>query len=165
MEKMEAYTSLQYQDIIIHEYHVSTNKGNIMWARMDQVTVDIILKQSSKLPARTFKAIPFIPEIARQRKKEIDSIMLEYKRRVNDNLRYVVKNNDDDLKLLIRNYNKYEHLPYREVELDILGKLPDFNCVTKKDTIPENVASAAEDPEGFEVTREEKKRKKKKKKS
>ena len=42
----------------------------------------------------------------------------------------------------------------------MLGKLPDFDCMTKMDTVPEAVAQEGEDREAFRLTREERKRKK-----
>ena len=76
---------------------------------------------------------------------------------VNNRLRYVIKNDKDDLKLLVRSYEEYDHLPYREMELDVLGKLPEFTCITKKENVPEAVAENIENPDGFEITREERK--------
>ena len=75
-DKIETHTSLHYQDISINEYFVTTNNGIIMWARLDEVAVDMILRQTSKLSSKVFKAIPFIPDIARFRKKEIDAMGL-----------------------------------------------------------------------------------------
>ena len=41
-------------------------------------------------------------------------------------LRYILKNEEDDLKLLVKSYNEFDHIPYSELYLDILGKLMDF---------------------------------------
>ena len=46
------------------------------------------------------------------------------------------------------------------MDLDLLRKLPDFQCVTQKEIIPEAVSEQVNDAEHFKVTREEKKRKK-----
>ena len=124
------------------------------------MSVNLIVKQTSKLPAKIFKAIPYIPDIARLRKKAIDQVLVSYKKGVNDNLRYVIKNDEDDIKLLVRSYDEYDHQPYREMALDQLGKLPDFQCVTKKDAIPEAFSEEIKDTEHFQITCEEKKRKK-----
>ena len=51
-------------------------------------------------------------------------------------------------------------MPYREMDLDLLGKLPDFECIMKNQQIPEAVAKNVEDPARFQLTREQKKRKK-----
>ena len=67
--------------------------------------------------------------------------------------------NDDDLKLLVRLYNEYNHVPYREMDLDTLGKLPDFTCVSKSDVIPKEVAEEVSKA-AFKLTREQQKRKK-----
>ena len=74
----------------------------------------------------------------------------------------MIKNNTDDLKVLVRAFNEYDHISYREINLDILGKLPEFECVTQKENVPEAIMEQAEDPERFSLTREERKRKKRK---
>ena len=86
---------------------------------------------------------------------------MEYKRSVNTNLRYVIKNDADDLKVLVRAYDEFDHVPYREMALDTLGKLPELDCVTKIETVPEAVMleAEAEDPQRFQLSREERKRK------
>ena len=111
--------------------------------RLDSHTVDIILKQPSKMPSKTFKAVPFIPDFARNQKKGVDQIPIHYKKTVNNDLLYVIKNDKDDIKVLLRAFNEYNHLPYRESNLDMLGKLPEFHCVTKTDVIPESVLEEA----------------------
>ena len=129
---------------------------------MDAHNVDLILKQTSKVPGKVFKAVPFIPDIARAQKKGIDQVLLHYKKTVNEELRYVIKNDSDNLKVLLKACNEYDHLLYREINLDILGCLPDFECIMKTDKIPEAVMVDVEDPEVFRLTREERKRKKQK---
>ena len=126
---------------------------------MDAYAVDLILKQTSKIPSKQFKAVPFVPDLACTKKKSIDQLLMEYKKSVNQNLRYVIKNDTDDLKVLVRAYDEYDHVPYREMSLDTLGKLPELDCVTKTETVPESVMLEAEDPERFQLSREERKRK------
>ena len=75
-------------------------------------------------------------------------------------MRYIVKNDEDDLKIMVRSFSEFEHLPYRELDIDTLGKPPDLTCVTKEDLIPEAVASMAEDPQGYQLSRDQKKWKK-----
>ena len=161
-EKIENHTSLHYEDILIHEYYVSTNNGFIFWMRLDAFSVDLILKQTSKIPSRQFKAVPYIPDIARNKKKNIDMLLMEYKKSVNENLRYIIKNDLDDLKILVRSYDEFDHVPYREMCLETLGKLPELECITKSDTVPEAVMLEAEDPDKFRLSREERKRKQRK---
>ena len=124
----------------------------------DHIQIKIKMPNPSQEPPVSSKAPN--DDIARGRKKGIDQILIQYKKSVNDNLRYVVKNDEDDVKVLIRAYDEYDHVPYRELNLDILGKIPDFECITKSDNIPEAVMTSIEDPERFQITREERKRKK-----
>ena len=95
--------------------------------------------------------MPFIPDIARAQKKGIDQVLLHYKKTVNEELRYVIKNDSDNLKVLLRAYSEYDHLLYREINMDILGCLPDFECIMKTDKIPEAVMVDVEDPEVFRL--------------
>ena len=62
-EKIEQNASLQYQDININEYFIMINDGIIMWCRIDEVTVDLILRQTSKIPSSVFKAILYVLDI------------------------------------------------------------------------------------------------------
>ena len=78
-KKIENFTSLHTQDIVIHDYFMSSNNGFIAWLHLDAVVVDITLKETSKTPARDFKAAVFIPKIARNWKKLIDTMLLNYK--------------------------------------------------------------------------------------
>ena len=80
-KKIENNTSLHYEDIIIHEYYVSTKNGYIFWMRMDAHNVDLILKQTSKVPSKVFKAVPFIPDIARAQKRGLIKFSCTTKRR------------------------------------------------------------------------------------
>ena len=102
------------------------------------------------------------PGHSKSTKKGIDQVLLHYKKTVNEELRYVIKNDSDNLKVLLRAYNEYDHILYREINMDILGCLQDFECIMKTDKIPEAVMVDVEDPEVFRLTREERKHKKQK---
>ena len=87
---------------------------------MDAISVEIILKEMSRISSKIFKAVPFIPHIAKECKKGIDQILLNYKRSVNNNLRYIVKSDKIDLKVMVRAFDKYDFLPSRELDINIL---------------------------------------------
>ena len=157
VDKIETNTSLNMHDIEIHQYFLTTNNGIIAWLHLDEPTVTAILRQTSRLPANVFKAVPFIPELARKRKKAVDAILLHYKRNFDENLRYIVKNDEDDIKVMLKRFSEFDHLPYRQIDLNVFGKLPDFDTVTKDNETNEDMARNLD---GFEVTRQERKRKK-----
>ena len=79
------------EDIEIDDYFMSDNNGIIVWLHMDAPTVQRIMKETSRIPAKEFKVVPLIPEIARTRKKAVDSILLGYKRSVDESVRYLIK--------------------------------------------------------------------------
>ena len=158
-EKIEINTSLHIEDIVINDYFMTCNNGIIAWIQLETDIVQRIFRETSKIPSKTFKAVPFIPDIARTRKKAVDSILLGYKKSVDDNLRYIIKNDTDDLKILLKRFNDYDYLPYREIQIKSLGKLPDFETVTQEDRVSEHLALRVEDPDAFQVQREQRKRK------
>ena len=98
-QKMKSFISLHLHDIEIHKYFMSNNNGLIAWLHLEAPVVERIQKETSRIPARQFKCVPFIPEIARTRKKAIDNVLLNYKRKTDDSLRYIIRNGDDDLKV------------------------------------------------------------------
>merc|ERR1711954_282670 len=71
-EKIEQNTSLHLEDIEISDYFMSDNNGIIAWIHLSKPIVQRILRETSKIPARDFKAVPFLPEISRTKKKAID---------------------------------------------------------------------------------------------
>ena len=81
---------------------MSSNNGFIAWIHLDAPTVDRIMRETSKVPAKQFKVVPFIQEIARTKKKAIDTILLGYKRSADELLRYIIKNDKSDLKVLLK---------------------------------------------------------------
>ena len=85
------------------------------------------------MPAKEFKAIPFVPDIARDKKKAVDSLLLGYKNSVDRSIRYIIKNDEQDLKILLKRQSEYDFLPYREINMRALGKLPALKTVTQDD--------------------------------
>ena len=156
--KIEANTSLRMEDIKIHQYFMTSNKSLIAWIQMDAHIIERITRETSRVPAKVFKTVPFIPELARGRKKAIDAVLLDYKRNVDNSLRYLIKNDTDDVKVLLKRYSEYDYLPYREIELKHLGKLPGFNTITKDTNVNLDLVEQVENPEQFRVARKRKQR-------
>ena len=102
--------------------------------------------------------MPFIPEIARTKKKAIDNILLTYKRNVDDSIRYIIRNDVDDVKVLIKRYNEYDYLPYREIGLKALGKLPNLNTITKDDKVNVELEDRTINPDEFRFPHKRKQR-------
>ena len=158
VEKIENNTSLHMEDIEIHQYFMSSNNGLIAWIQLDAPIVERIMRETSRIPAKIFKTVPFIPEIARGCKKAIDAVLLQYKRTIDDSLCYLIKNDVDDVKVLLKRYSEYDYLPYREIELKHLGKLPGFSTITKDDRVNQDLVNQVENPEDFRIQRKRKQR-------
>ena len=157
-EKIENFTSLHLEDIEIHEYFVSSNNGMIAWLHMNANVVDRIMRETSKVPAKEFKVIPYVPDIARDRKKAIDSLLLGYKSSVDKSLRYIIKNDDLDLKVLLKRQSDYDFIPYREINLRALGKLPALKTITQDDKRIEDLVTRVDNAEDFRPQRKRKQR-------
>merc|ERR1711954_334444 len=121
----------------------------IAWLNLSAPVVKRIMRETSKLPAKEFKVVPFVPEIARTKKKAIDSILLGFKRNQDESLRYIIKNDKSDLKVLLKRQSDYDFIPYREINLRALGKLPNINTVTKDDPQINSLINKVENPEAF----------------
>ena len=59
---------------------------------------------------------------------------------------------------MLKRYSEYDYLPYREIELKHLGKLPGFNTITKDTNVNLDLVEQVENPEQFRVARKRKQR-------
>ena len=110
------------------------------------------------MPAKEFKAIPFVPDIARDKKKAVDSLLLGYKNSVDRSIRYIIKNDEQDLKILLKRQSEYDFLPYREINMRALGKLPALKTVTQDDRRMEELIVRVNNEEDFRPQRKRKQR-------
>ena len=51
--------------------------------------------------------------------------------------------------MLVKRYSEYDFLPYREINLRSLGKLPNINTITKDDRSNVELEDRTENPEAF----------------
>merc|ERR1712115_87869 len=71
---------------------------------------------------KEFRTTTFIPMIARDRKSKIDGLLMSYKKE-NSDFRYIVRNGERDIRVLIKRTSEGDRYPYRELSLDVLGRI------------------------------------------
>merc|ERR1712081_5469 len=112
-----------------------------MGVRTDPRLVTEIHKRAAKSALSEFRTCTFVPKLARDRKSKIDNILMGYKKE-NKDFRYLVRNGQKDVNVLIKRISKEGRVPCRELSLDVLGRLSPL-----KTQIREN---PKEKPEGEE---------------
>ena len=106
----------------IEEYYFTTKGGYIAWVRTDPRLVTEFHKRAAKSSLKDFQTLTYIPQLARDRKTGVDKILMGYKKEHKD-FRYLVRNGDRDIKVLIKRVSEEGRCPYRELSLDVLGRL------------------------------------------
>merc|ERR1712081_59059 len=133
--KVEQNLANNRQQIDILEYFITNKKGLIAWMKMDPRMVAEVHRRAAKAAIKNFRTTTYVPKIARDWKTKIDEILMEYKKQ-NKDFRYIVRNGNKDLTVLIKRVSKGNMLPYRNLHLDVLGGLSPLKTVTeeKKET-------------------------------
>merc|ERR1712081_148225 len=93
-----------------------------MGVKTDYRLVHEIHKHAAKSGIKDFRMMTFIPKIAWDRKAKVDGLLMGYKKE-NQDFRYIVRNGDKDICVLIKRISKGERCPYRELSLEVLGRL------------------------------------------
>merc|ERR1711954_102088 len=124
-------------------YYFTTKGGIIAWIRTDPRLVAEIHKRAAKSGLSDFRTCTFVPKLARDRKAKIDNLLMGYKKE-NRDFRYLVRNGQRDVKVLIKRLSEEGRVPYRELSLDVLGRLSPLK--TQIRDVPK------EKPEGVEET-------------
>ena len=69
---------------------------------------------------------------------------------INPDFRYIVRNGERDLKVLIKRTSKENFLPYRNISLEVLGRLSPLQTQTVDPRESEVAAAAAEESDGYQ---------------
>merc|ERR1711954_311357 len=91
--------------------------GNVTaWIRSTKNRVDEIIRRAAQGKNENFKTKIYVPKMARQRKADIDKILLDVKKDIKD-LRYIIRNGQRDLNVLLRrgNIGKYQSYPIEKL--------------------------------------------------
>ena len=99
---------------------------------------------------KEFKTCTFISKIARDRKARVDSLLMEYKK-YNKDFCYLIRNGEDDFKILIKRFSKGSYLPYRSLAIEVLGAISPIKAKTvNPDEVTLGNKDQEKDEEGFQ---------------
>merc|ERR1711954_249333 len=113
--------------------------------------VNKVHRRAAKAAIKEFSTCTYIQKLARDRKSKIDQLLKEYKKE-NTDFRYIVRNGERDLWVMIKRISKGNFLPYRNISLEVLGRLSPLKpkTIDAKETVQEEV-----DPEESEDFRKQ----------
>merc|ERR1712081_46764 len=106
-----------------------------------------IHKRAAKAQIKEFRTTNYVPKFARDRKAKIDTILMGYKKE-NRDFRYIVRNGERDIRVLIKRLGEGDRCPYRELSLEVLGRISPLKTQVRPSS-PEKPSNSAEDSEGF----------------
>merc|ERR1712081_150383 len=106
----------------IEDYYITTKNGIIAWVKTDSRLVSEIHKRAAKSQIKEVRTTNFVPKFARDRKAKVDGLLMGYKKE-NTDFRYIVRNGDKDICVLIKRLSDGDRCPYRELSLDVLGRI------------------------------------------
>ena len=96
----------------------------------------------------------YVPDVARERKRSIDKLFMDFKTKRDRNFRYIVKNLTTDLEILVKSVDPNRGGPYRKIDIAILGAIPELNLKINK-----KIETPAEGPNEFTTVSSRRKRK------
>merc|ERR1711954_321831 len=155
--KVESNIRINGEQLDIEDYYVTSNKGYIAWVKTDSRLVAEIHWRAAKSALSSFRTTLYVPKSARDRKTSIDRLLMGYKRD-NDDFRYLVRNDAQDLKVLIKRISEGERVPYRPIALNVLGRLSPLKTILKATPSDDNREEDDDVPEGFTLTESSKKK-------
>merc|ERR1711954_477647 len=99
--KVESNIRINGEQLDIEDYYVTNNKGYIAWVKTDHRLVAEIHRRAAQSALNSFRTTLYIPKAARDHESAIDCLLLGYKKS-NTDFRYFVRNDVQDLKVLIK---------------------------------------------------------------
>merc|ERR1712081_88617 len=146
-DKVERFARIHREQMGIEEYYITTKNGIIAWVKTDERLVVEIHKRAARSQIKEFRTTNFVPKFARDRKTKIDSLLMGYKK-LNTDFRYIVRNGDRDIRVLIKRISEGERCPYRGLSLNVLGRISPLKTQIRPKS-PEKSGNPSEDSEGF----------------
>merc|ERR1712081_108652 len=116
--------------------------------RTDPWLVSEIHKRAAKSALRDFRTMTYIPKIARDRKARVEALLMGYKKE-NKDFRFLVCNGDQDIKVLIKRISEEGRCPYRELSLEVLGRLSPLKTQIRERNKEKPDSEELDQPEGF----------------
>merc|ERR1712112_641626 len=146
-DKVEKFARIHHEQLNIEDYYITTKNGIIAWVKTDSRLVIEIHKRAARSQIKEFRTTNFVPKFARDRKAKVDALLMGYKKE-NTDFRYIVRNGDKDIRVLIKRLSEGDRCPYRELSLNVLGRISPLKTQIHQKS-PERSRNAAEDSEGF----------------
>merc|ERR1711954_633310 len=147
-DKVERFARIHRDQLIIEDYYITTKNGIIAWVKTDSRLVTEIHKRVARSQIKEFRTTNFVPKFAQDRKAKIDNILMGYKKE-NMDFRYIVRNGDQDIRVLIKRISEGDRCPYRELSLDVLGRISPLKTQVR----PISPGKDDEDDEGYTPTK------------
>merc|ERR1712081_77168 len=149
-DKVEKFARIHRDQLNIEDYYITTKNGIIAWVKTDSRLVVEIHKGAARSQIKEFCTTNFVPKFARDRKAKVDSILMGYKK-LNSDFCYIVRNGDQDIRVLIKRISEGDRCPYRELSLDVLGRFSPLK--TQVRPISPGKDDANKDDEGYTPTK------------
>merc|ERR1711954_504907 len=148
--KIKKYLRINDEQVDIEDYYITTRGGLIAWVKLDPRLVAEVHRRSAGAAIKDFRSLTFIPKIARERKAAVDELLLEYKK-TNPDFRYIIRNSNSDITVLIKRISEDFFLPHRKISLDVLGALPSLKTQIRGEDSDEAASPA---PDGADTSDE-----------
>merc|ERR1712081_47753 len=145
--KVEQNLHINRRQLEIDEYYITTKGAIIAWIKTDPRMVTELHKRATRAPSKDFKTSTYIPKLARDRQTSVTKMLMDYKK-VNADFRFIIRNDETDIKVLIKRFSEGYRLPYRKMSLEVLGAISPVKPRTK-DTPEEVEDSQKEDENTF----------------
>ena len=139
--KLSINTHIPESQIRITDLNISSVNFDIAWIRFEsEIIVKNIYMSSAKVQSDKLHMFPVIPSCGTDRKKFIENLLKKLQT-TNKKLRYQIRLGDADFKIFVKEYNKGEYSPYREIPMEILDpneQAPEIRTDNKK-ILPEEL--------------------------
>ena len=112
-QKVEIFCGIHIEDIEIYQHYVTSNNGVILWFKTQEYIAAEILRVAPRIRSPDFQIKTYVPVMARDRKRYIDQLFLDYKEKKDPKFRYFVKNGINDLEILCKTMSS--NGPYRRI--------------------------------------------------
>ena len=142
--KIELQAKIHCGDFLIKSLYVTMNGQVIAWIESTENRIRELFKRAAQINSRSFKTKVYVPKMARQRKADIDKLLLGIKEKVTD-LRYLIRNGHNDLQVLLK---RGQSGKYCQFPIDRLGSISPLDPV-QRNQIPESPSKFEETNDGF----------------
>merc|ERR1711954_120852 len=143
--KVKVYAKIHVQDMLIEELYVTTTNQVIAWIKTTPNRVAEIFRRASQIQNEHFKTKVFVPKLARQRKIDVEKLLLDTKKQMIPDLRYIIRNGKSDISVLLKRGSVGK---YRQYPIEKLGATSPLSP-TQKNKIPISPSKYEDSLEGF----------------